>query len=64
MTGDMSPFHFDQAAVREAHARLSVALPVSFHSPLRMAAPLEKDNDDPAPADRAPRPARQTIWDL
>lgn len=54
-------FHNRDAA--EAHARMSVALPVSFHSPLKIAAPIE---DDPPPKrdDYVPAWARRSVWDV
>ena len=50
----------DEKAI-QAHARLSVELPVHFHSPLKINQPVEKDEkrDEYIPAWK-----RRGVWDV
>jgi hypothetical protein len=57
----MKWYELEDEKARQAHARLSLELPVHFHSPLKISQPVEKDErqDEYIPAWK-----RRGVWDV
>ena len=62
----MNWYQYQDRAAQEAHARLSLALPVHFHSPLKINQPLEKDEEERGSKEAyVPAWARKrSVWDV